>query len=88
MAKKHFTTVNGWQSSLKNLAVKIIDMRYDKVLNFFEYLAQKFKLDSENDTKNNKPQLSKLLLEISEDLEAIIQKLKVVWQICKNYENK
>ena len=90
---KHSENIERYQGTLKELARDIVNMRYDSVAKFYEYLAGELKEDSQKDSQRQslkdssqkRTQLSKKLEEVAEDNLEIQKKMLSIWDLCKRY---
>ncbi|MCK9595770.1 hypothetical protein M0R19_01125 [Candidatus Pacearchaeota archaeon] len=82
---KHLKSVEKYSGTLEELAKDIINMRYDSVAEFFEYLSEKLIADSINDYHRGRKQLSNKLLSASEKMLGAKEIMDSIWKICKEH---
>lgn len=85
-AKRHPTTVDGWNGSLEELAQRIHRMRYDQVESFYRSVVTELQRQAKGDLARGRVQLSAKL----EDAACLARQLEVkfveIWEICEPHE--
>ena len=85
---KHPSHVPGWDGSLKELAINVASMRYDKVAEFLKYFAQEINKQAKGDLEKSRAQLGGKLLRVSFALNSIVGEFNNIWRLCKPHMNK
>lgn len=85
--EKHPTKIEieGVEIDPEELAEVACGQRYDKVGEFFKYLADETAKQSESDTERGRDQLSKKLNDVTKSLREAAKKMEEVWELCKPY---
>lgn len=69
--------------SLEILAKTVGNLRYDRVVDFLNYLAKDLNMQGMNDLERGRVQLSNKLVEASTKLIDASTTMNRVWEICK-----
>ena len=81
---RHPENVEGFGSP-RELAVAVSRLRYDRLREFLDCLAEQTQKDSEADLKRGRPQLAKGLAACSAHLTSTAQQFRSVWVLCRKY---
>lgn len=84
---KHTDSVEGYDN-LDNLAKAIGNMKYDKLAEFLEHLADDVQRQADNDASNGKTKLSAKLYQVAKHLYEAQEDADSAWKICKPYMEK
>lgn len=86
--QKHPTEIDGWESSLPELAAAVHQMRYDRVEEFHRYSAAELTRQAAGDWAKEHMQLASLLeaaarAEVEQEV-----RFSQIWELCKPYMPK
>lgn len=81
---KHPIKIKGFEGNLSGLAKAVGNMRYDKVRDFLEYLADDIKSQADAD-KQKAEKLAERLYQTAEKLYKARDEMGSVWKICEPY---
>ncbi|MBL4665366.1 MAG: hypothetical protein JKY23_05385 [Nitrospinaceae bacterium] len=79
----HPTSIKGF--TLKQLAVAVGDLRYDKKAEFLSHLSDKLQADSKDDRDGNRPRLAGFLGYAAREIKSAQKQILRCWGICKPY---
>jgi ABC-type transporter Mla subunit MlaD len=82
---KHPTHIEGYYGSLEALANAVGGMRYDKLAEFLDYLANNVQQQAQNDADAGKTKLSAKLNQVAKHLYEAQEDIDSAWKICKPY---
>lgn len=80
---KHPDYVEGWQGSMSELAHAIGRMRYDKVFEFLDCLAEEFYRQERGDVSRGRHKLAAELLLVAANINYAKDHVEQAWEICK-----
>lgn len=82
---KHSTKLDGWDGDLRDLAISIENLRYDKCIEFLMHLENAFLARSKSDLENDKPELSEWLRSVADNIACANYYLSKAWDVCKQH---
>lgn len=82
---KHPIKIDGWDESLEILAKRIADMRYDKQVEFFDYLQAEYIKQYEGDSAAGRKKLAAQLLELWGSIINAKASMTAAWTISKPF---
>lgn len=82
---QHRTFREEFGCSAEEAAVRIGDLRYDELEEFFCHLARKLAADSEADRAIGRTRLHQRLWALAWQLELVEDMLRSIWNLCKPY---
>ena len=80
---KHPVEVEGYESSLRELAENIHGMRYDKVGEFYGYCVEELNRQSKGDYGRGRHQLGELLKEAVDTAKLQQEQFAHIWRLCE-----
>lgn len=81
--KIHPTEVVGWDGSFEELAKVILDMRYDKLAEFFQHFEDRLQTCAVADRVRIRPQLASMQDEALCDVGNLQKKFSEMFDLCK-----
>lgn len=86
--QEHPTEINGWESSLPQLAAAVHQMRYDRVGEFHRHAATELMRQAVGDRAKDRAQLASLLeaaarAEVEQEV-----RFSQIWALCAPYMQK
>ena len=85
---KHPTKIENYDGDLQQLANELVDLRYDALSEFLEYLSKKMEKDSLADKSRNRNQLANHLKNTSVSLKESSKSIAKAWKICEPFMDK
>ena len=82
---EHPEKVEKYDGNLESLAQDVSNMRYDKVKQFIDTLADDIKAQADKDNMNGRVQLAGKLYVATEALYRAKNGMEEAWDICKKY---
>lgn len=82
---KHPRRVEGYDGSLEELACAIGNMDYEQVSWLLEKLSEDFERQAENDRKNGRLKLAKILYEVANDIKEASGSVASASELCRPY---
>lgn len=83
---KHPIEIKYYEGEMDELVDFIVgQLRYDKVVEFHQMLADRYLIESENEKCRSQEKLTEALAEVGVAEQIVVQKLKKVWEICEPY---
>tara|TARA_Y100000310_G_scaffold345531_1_gene466129 strand:- start:48193 stop:48465 length:273 start_codon:yes stop_codon:yes gene_type:complete len=80
---RHPVNLRDYHGTLTELAREIADFRYDALAEFIGYLADDLTRQAESDGKRGRPQLSRTVDNLTEDLYNAQKKMEKAWRLSK-----
>lgn len=80
---EHPTEINGWESSLPQLAQEIHRLRYDRVEEFYRHAAEELRRQAKNDRSKGRAKLAALLEEAARLAEYQQEGFAEIYALCK-----
>jgi hypothetical protein len=82
---KHPTKVEKYSGTNRELARDIINMRYDSLAEFFEYLSEELLMDAKNDESLGHKDVTNKLKKLAEDNSKSKEDALSLWKICEKH---
>jgi two-component SAPR family response regulator len=82
---KHPTAVEGFDGSLSLLAHRVGSLRYDKLKEFLDALADDFLNQAHEDMHRKRPQLASKLLHASAKTAILAGDIQGIFRLCKHH---
>ena len=81
--QNHLSEIAGM--SMDELAIKVGDLHYQALMNFFFHLHKKLEADAENDYKGKRTLLAARLQNLSCSVFESAKRSESIWKLCKPF---